>query len=100
MAIGEWWGKMKIIFDKKEEMDKFLDNEFCYIGLMLPDVFSGEWCHKHQDCRKCLESNIEITYVKDCTECMNYGSCNTFYRSDMINEHTDKNTVLCNPRAK
>lgn len=84
---------MKIIFDKEEDMNKFLDSDFTCINIVkIPD----EECDLYDgNCKKCILDHIEVTYVKNCNECANTCSCKAYYRGDLVNK-----LIKCEPRAK
>lgn len=84
---------MKIIFDKEEQMNFFLNQAGCadtilYIPREKCDSYAG-------NCKKCILDHIEVTYVKNCTECAKSDSCKAYYRGDLVNK-----LIKCEPRAK
>lgn len=87
---------MKIIFDTKEQMDFFLNPEVGCTDTIL-DIPKEE-CdsyYKNGNCKKCILDHIEVTYVKNCTECAKTSSCRGYYRGDVFNK-----LIKCEPRAK
>ena len=84
---------MKIIFDKEEQMNLFLNQEGCVDTILgIP----GEKCDSYDgNCKKCILDHIDITYVKNCTECAKTSSCKSYYRGDLVNK-----LIKCEPRAK
>ena len=87
---------MKIIFDTEEHMNRCLmggygmpcAGDFFSISDAKCDSYNG-------NCKKCILDHIDVTYVKNCTECAKTGSCKSYYRGDLVNK-----LIKCEPRAK
>lgn len=97
--------KMKMIFNKEEDMNNFIkrvlelkenlytinENKRTYkdtcIGCIInPDTLG---CYKYiftpKSCVSCFENNyIELSYVKNCTECAKTSTCTQYYRNDLV----------------
>lgn len=73
---------MNIKFRKEEEMKEFLaacKPETCPLEQMaFPDG-----CDKN--CDQCeAKKDLEVDYVKNCTECAKYSTCRAYYRNDLV----------------
>lgn len=83
---------MKIIFEKEEQMNFFLKHGCTDTILDIP----VEKCDSYDlNCKKCILDHIDVTYVKNCTECAKSDSCKAYYRGDLVNK-----LIKCEPRAK
>lgn len=97
---------MKIIFDKEEDMNWFIRDQLSDLkGLLCVGHFISpptlEECFKydvyaHDKCLQCFKDhNIELTYVKSCTECAKTLTCKNYYRNDLISK-----LGTCSPISK
>lgn len=89
---------MKIVFDTKEQMERFLEkfeNSLSDIIIDYCNTVAGR-CSDYNGCVDCLRKNIDITYVKNCRECAKDSSCtDAYYRGDLVNK-----VIKCKPKAK